>query len=195
MPVFSLLSDFAAGVRQGYVGMHNGKVGRTAAWMIGRCAKRPGKVALFVGSHRFHGHETREMGFRAFFREEMPEFSVLDTVVNLEGARLTQDRLTALAQEHADLVGCYVAGGGMEGLIAALRQMPPSRRPVAICHELTPDTRAALADNVLTMVISTPVKALCRELVAQMLRSVQAAERPPATQTFLPFDIYLPESV
>jgi LacI family transcriptional regulator len=77
VPVFSLLSDFAAGQRSAYVGVHNGKVGRTAAWMIANSAKKPGKVALFVGSHRFHGHEAREMGFRSFFREEAPQFTML----------------------------------------------------------------------------------------------------------------------
>ena len=76
LPVFSLLSDFAAGIREGYVGLDNRKVGRTAAWMISKAAKRPGKVALFVGSHRFHGHELREIGFRSFFREQAPDFTV-----------------------------------------------------------------------------------------------------------------------
>ncbi|RVB62358.1 LacI family transcriptional regulator, partial [Mesorhizobium sp. M7A.F.Ca.CA.002.04.1.1] len=33
-PVFSVLSDFAAGIREGYIGLDNRKVGRTAAWMI-----------------------------------------------------------------------------------------------------------------------------------------------------------------
>ena len=33
-PVFSLLSDFAQGVREGYIGLNNMKVGRTAAWFI-----------------------------------------------------------------------------------------------------------------------------------------------------------------
>ena len=45
------------------VGIDNLKVGRTAAWMISKCARKPGKVALLVGSHRFHGHELREIGF------------------------------------------------------------------------------------------------------------------------------------
>ncbi|MGH6810393.1 MAG: LacI family DNA-binding transcriptional regulator, partial [Ensifer adhaerens] len=66
IPVFSLLSDFAAGVREGYIGLNNHKVGRTAAWMIAKAAKRPGKVAAFVGSHRFLGHELREIGFRSY---------------------------------------------------------------------------------------------------------------------------------
>ena len=40
VPVFSLLSDFAPGVREGYVGLNNRKAGRTAAWMIAKAAKR-----------------------------------------------------------------------------------------------------------------------------------------------------------
>jgi LacI family transcriptional regulator len=53
VPVFSLLSDCAAGIRQAYLGVDNRKVGRTAAWMIAKCARAPGKVAIFVGSHRW----------------------------------------------------------------------------------------------------------------------------------------------
>lgn len=194
IPVFSLLSDFAAGVRQGYLGVHNGKVGRTAAWMISHCARKPGKVALFVGSHRFHGHELREIGFRAFFREAAPEFVVLDTMVNFESPEFTHDALIDLASRHADLVGCYVAGGGMEGAIAALRELDPCRRPVMVCNELTPESRAALAENIVAMAIGTPLVPLCREIMRAMAQAVQSEAAAPA-QIFLPFDIYLPESI
>ena len=77
LPVFSLLSDFAQGVRAGYVGLNNLKVGRTAAWMISLSAKGPGKVALFVGGARWHGHDLRETGFRAYLREERPDYVVV----------------------------------------------------------------------------------------------------------------------
>ena len=43
IPVFSLLSDFAAGVREGYVGLDNRKVGRTAAWMIAKAREAAGQ--------------------------------------------------------------------------------------------------------------------------------------------------------
>jgi LacI family transcriptional regulator len=194
IPVFSLLSDFAAGVRQAYVGVHNGKVGRTAGWMIARCARKPGKVALIVGSHRFHGHELREIGFRAFFREEAPEFTVLDTVVNMESAEITETALLELAEEHPDLVGCYVAGGGMEGAISALRRLPEARRPVTVCNELTAQSRAALAEKLLTMVIATPLPQLCEALVPLMAKAARGEGGNPG-QVFLPFEIHLPESV
>ena len=195
IPVFSLLSDFAPGAREAYVGVHNGKVGRTAAWMIAKAAGRPGKVALFVGSHRFHGHEAREMGFRAFFREEAPDFTLLDTLVNFEDPRFTEDAVLDLAHKHADFVGCYVAGGGMEGAIAAMRRLAPARRPVMVCNELTPLSRAALAEKALTMVINTPLPAISREVVRMMAQSLRTRGEGRVGDCFLPFEIYLPESV
>ncbi|QPC89551.1 LacI family DNA-binding transcriptional regulator [Mesorhizobium sp. INR15] len=195
LPVFSLLSDFAAGIREGYVGLDNRKVGRTAAWMISKAAKRPGKVALFVGSHRFHGHELREIGFRSFFREQAPEFTLLETLVNLEANQITHDTIIDLLALHPDLVGFYVAGGGMEGAVSALRQAKPDEMPAVICNEITAVSRSALADGVLTMVISTPLAALSRELVDLMAHAIETGAANAPGQTFLPFDIYLPENI
>ncbi len=195
IPVFSLLSDFAAGIREGYVGVNNRKVGRTAAWMITKAAKTPGKVAIFVGSHRFHGHELREIGFRAFFREEAPEFTVLDTMVNLETRQITNEAMSELLRRHPDLAGCYVAGGGMEGAITAIREAQLEQPPVMIVNEITPESRAALADKIVTMAIATPLPRLCRELTELMGHAIESGAANAPGQTFLPFDIYLPENI
>lgn len=56
VPCFSLLNDFAQGVRQGYIGLNNVKIGRIAASMIATAIHRPGKLAVFVGGYRRHGH-------------------------------------------------------------------------------------------------------------------------------------------
>ena len=142
--------------------------------MIANCAKRPGKVALFVGSHRFHGHEAREMGFRAYFREEAPAFTLLETLVNFEDPQFTEDALLDLARERSDFVGCYVAGGGMEGAVSAMRKLPAERRPVMVCNELTALSRVALAERAITMVINTPLGAISREVVRMMAQALGA---------------------
>ncbi|WP_313293250.1 LacI family DNA-binding transcriptional regulator, partial [Rhizobium rhizoryzae] len=122
VPVFALLSDFASGVREGYIGLNNRKVGRTAAWTIAKTAESPGKLAIFVGSHRFNGHELREIGFRSYIRECAPEFQILDTFTNLDSEDVTHEAVVDLLQNHPDLRGIYVAGGGMEGLISAIKE-------------------------------------------------------------------------
>ncbi len=193
--VFSLLSDFAQGVRAGYVGLNNLKVGRTAAWIISLSAKGSGKVALFVGGARWHGHDLRETGFRAYLREERPDLEVLESIVNLETRQLTYETTLNLLNRHDDLRGIFVAGGGMEGAIAALQQ---ARRPgevALVVNELTAESRAGLAQGWVTLVDATPLPDLCREVLALMLRAAGQGGIGGAGQVFLPIELHVAESL
>lgn len=194
LAVFSLLSDFAQGVRAGYVGLNNLKVGRTAGWLIGMAGRTPGKVAVFVGGHRWHGHELREAGFRSYLRECAPQLAVLDTVVNLETRQLTYEATLGLLARQPDLRGIYVAGGGMEGAIAALREARPAGVALVV-SALTPDSRAGLAEGVVTLVTDTPLETLCRDLLAIMVAAARDGVGPNGIQHFLPPDIHVAESL
>ncbi|MEZ2126674.1 MULTISPECIES: LacI family DNA-binding transcriptional regulator [unclassified Sinorhizobium] len=195
VPVFSLLSDLATGVRDGYVGLNNRKAGRTAAWMIAKAARKPGKIACFVGSHRFHGHELREIGFRSYFRENAPDFEVVDTLINLETAEITHEATLNLLQKHPDLIGFYVAGGGMEGAISAIREENLAGKLVVVVNELTPESKAALAEDIVTMVIATPLAALCNEAINLMIGAIDRGQAVLPGQSFLPFDIFISENI
>ncbi len=195
IPCFSLLNDFAQGVRQNYLGMNNLKVGRIAAHMIASTVHQPGKVAVFVGGYRWHGHELRETGVRSYFREHAPQFVILDTLVNLETRQLTYEATLDLLGRHPDLRGIYCAGGGMEGAIAAVREARKPGEVALIVNELTPESRAALISRYVTMVISTPLSRLCADLVALAGETVRHGITPVQGQHFLPPDLYLPESV
>lgn len=195
IPVYALLSDFASGVREGYIGLNNRKVGRTAAWTIAKTAKSPGKLAVFVGSHRFNGHELREIGFRSYFRECAPDFEVLETMTNMDSEEFTHEAVVDLMHKHDDLRGIYVAGGGMEGLISALREEKANGRLVAVVNELTPISRSALADDIATLAVHTPLQNLCRELVRLMVAAIENGPADVPGQTFLPFEMYVPENI
>lgn len=195
IPVFALLSDFAAGVRDGYIGVDNRKVGRTAAWAVAKTAAQAGKVALFVGSHRFHGHELREVGFRSYMRENAPEFEVLDTLVNLDAADITHEATVNLLHRHPDLVGLYACGGGMEGAIEAVREEGFSGKLVLVVNELTPDSKAGLADGTVAMAIGTPLPAMCSAVMRLMTAAIGDRDAAVPDQVFLPFDIHIPENI
>ena len=195
IPVFSLLSDFASGVRCCYIGVDNRKAGRTAGWALAKTAPRPGKVAVFVGSHRFHGQELREIGLRAYLRENAPGFEVVETLVSLEAREIAHEATLDLLARHPDLVGIYVAGGGMEGAISALREENMAGRLALICNEITADSRAAIADGIVTLAISTPLRRLARELVALMVRAIEMGPAEVPGQIFLPFDMHVSENI
>lgn len=192
---FALLSDFAQGERLNYIGTNNLKFGRTAAWMLGTAARKPGKIAIFVGGHRWHGHELRETGLRSYFREAKPQFQVLDTLINLETRQLTYETTLDLLSRHPDLVGIYLAGGGMEGAIQALREVRQARQVALVVNELTPESRLALADGYATMVISTPLRLLCTDLIRLMAASVLNGATQVPSQHFLDPLIHVPESI
>lgn len=193
--VFALLSDFAPGVRAGYVGLNNLKAGRLAGWITALSAKGPGKVAVFVGGHRWQGHELREAGFRAYLRECAPQLEVMDTLVNLETRQLTYEATLALLARQPELRGIYVAGGGMEGAIAALREARAPGEVALVVNELTSESRAGLRDRVITLVEATPLPTLCRDLVALMVRAATEAGGESPIQHFLPPDLHAGESI
>jgi LacI family transcriptional regulator len=194
-PVFSMLSDFAPGVRHGYIGTNNRKVGRTAGWLIAKASRAPGKVAVFVGSHRFHGHEMREIGFRSYLREAAPDLTIIDTQVSLEDAALAHEATLDLMRRHPDLAAIYVAGGGTEGVIAALREEGMAGKIAMVCNELNPITHAAVADNIATALIATPITALAGNLMQLMAAALANPDADLVGQTFLPFDIYVSENI
>lgn len=195
VPTFSMLNDFAQGIRRNYLGLNNIKIGRQAAWTITRTCSKPGKLALFVGGNRWHGHDLREVGFRAFLRDSAPEFSVLDTLVNLETRQLTYEATLDLLHRHPDLRGIYVAGGGMEGAIAALREVRAPDEVALVVNELTAESRAGLLDGYVRMAMVTPLRELCTEAVNLMTVAIENGDDGAVGQHFLDPRIVLPEVI
>lgn len=195
VPVFSLLSDFAQGVRDTYLGTNNLKTGRTAGWLMRRIARPQGRIAVFIGGHRFHGHDLRETGCRSYFREYAPEVGFLDTLINLETRQLTHESTLALLDRHADLAGIYCAGGGMEGAISALRESGRAGEVALIVHELTPESREGLLDGTVAAVLATPLATLAGEILGAVSHVLDHGMAVHPGQRFLSPVIVTPESL
>lgn len=193
LAVFSLLSDFAPGIRAGYLGLDNVKVGRTAGWLMDVAVKGPGKLAIFIGGSRWQGHDERDQGFRAYLRDRAPRLAVLEPLVNLETRALTYEATLGLFARHPDLRGVYVAGGGMEGAIAAVKTAKAEGRVALVVSALTPESRRGLAEGQVTLAVDTPLEKLCRELTGAMARVALGGK--PAPGLFLPPDLHLRESI
>ena len=101
-----------------------------------------------------------------------------------------------LLERHRDIAGFYVAGGGVEGALRAVREVTTSsNRPIVIGNELTPDRQTALQEGIATAVIGTPLPLLCTTLMEMMKGAVQNGMSETPGQVFLPFDLHVPESV
>lgn len=211
-PVVALLSDLSAPARSGYVGLDWRKTGRTAGWAMTRIAGRIGRVAIIIGSPRYLATELCEISFRSYLREHAPDLQLLEPLVNFEEPRLAYQGTLDLVQRTSDLVGIYMVGGGVEGVMDALREAGAAKRIALICHDLTENTREGLISGVLDFVIHQP-RTLFAAATVQVLRSASVAgaaaaalqsNEPPAiegtvnhspTHTFIPMELYTAENV
>mgnify|MGYP000568995792 CR=1 FL=1 len=167
----------------------------SAASVMAMRHQRDCTVGVMIGGTRWHGQAMRETGFRTYLREYAPQVQVLDTLVNLETRQLTYEATLDLLNRVPDLAGMYVAGGGMEGAIAAVREARPPNKIALIVNELTPESRSALADRYLTLVVATPLETLCHRLIESMVQRIQEPEQKPSIPAMLEPLLYLPESI
>ena len=195
VPVAGLISLLSAQGNVSFVGLDNWKVGRTAAWAFDKMVREPGKIAILVGNHRFRNQEMNESGFRSYFREHNSDFTLFEALSTYESADVARELVERLLTRHPDLCGLFVSGGGIRGAIAGLRAMTTREDFVAVGYELFDETRAALIDGTLSMVISHPMEKFAEETISTLIRAKEAGPGAGALRVALDFDIYLPESV
>jgi LacI family transcriptional regulator len=194
-PVFALISHLSATGQIHYVGLDNWKVGRTAGWAMAHICKQPGKLGILVGNHRYRCQEMNEVGFRSYFREHAPDFSLLEPLSTFETRAVAQEMTERLLRENSDLAGLYVAGGGISGVIQGLRASKRAGQLVVVGYELMDVTREALLDGTLTFVISHPLDRLAREAIDRMKRAASEPTDGANHTSILPFEIYTRENI
>lgn len=194
VPVFALISDLGSPARAGYAGLDNRRVGRTAAWFLTRLAHQPGPLAVLIGTHRFQCQELCEMSFRSYVREHAPRFELCETRLTLEHEEHSEEAMRDVLRAHPDLAGFYVGGGGIAGVLRALRRDAAGRHLPGVAHDLAPPTRDGLLSGQLDAVLSHPLAELSVRLVAEMDRAL----REPASgvrQVIVPLQVVTPESL
>jgi LacI family transcriptional regulator len=192
-PVFALIAQLSASGQLHYIGLDNWKVGRTSAWAFANICKVPGKIGILMGNPRYRNQEMNETGFRSYFRELAPDFTLLEPISTFEAAAVAEEMTERLLSEHPDLVGLYVSGGGISGALAALRSARRAGQIVVVGYDLTDVTRTALLDGSMTFLISHPYGRLAHAVIGGM---VQACLAPNGNQTtIVPFEIYTRENI
>ncbi|MGH7118717.1 MAG: LacI family DNA-binding transcriptional regulator [Acetobacteraceae bacterium] len=193
--VVALISPLSATAELPFVGLDNWKVGRTSAWAFAHICKAPGKLGILVGNHRYQCQEMNESGFRSYFRECAPGFTLLEPLSTFESRAIAQDMTEKLLHDHPDIVGLYVSGGGITGAVTALSTSDRAGQITVVGYELMDVTRQALVDGILTLVISHPLARLAEETIAVMIRAVASQAESANLISILPFDIYTRENI
>ena len=194
-PVTAMIAPLSATSDVGFVGWNNWKVGRTAAWGFHKMCKEPGEIAILVGNPRYRNQELNEIGFRSYFREHCAEFKLLEPRMTLESLAIAKEVTLELLHEFPNLKGILVSGGGVTGVMEAIREFKPGPDFVAIGYELFAATREGLIDGSLTMAICHPIDAFARQTIANLIAAKKQKSDAGAMTTYLNFEIYTSQNV
>lgn len=195
--VVALLSELSSTAGTGYAGLDNRLTGRTAGWFISRLARPPGPAVVMLSSQRFQCQELCELSFRSYLVEHSSEWELLASRLTLEDDEFAYGNTLDLLTAEPDLAGLYVAGGGIAGVLRALRsfQVQQQRLPVVVCHDLTPLTREALKTGLVQAVLSHPVVMLAEQAIDALVEAATTAPTGPVTRRVVPLQVDVQESV
>ncbi|SJM29064.1 LacI family DNA-binding transcriptional regulator [Mesorhizobium delmotii] len=195
--VVTYITDQSAPERAAYVGADNWKLGRTAAWLIAQMTSGPGRVAVFIGNHRYQCQDVADASMRSYLREHAPRLVVDESRPTHEEPEVAFRMVSDLLQTTDDLVGILIVGGGISGVLRALRQAPPDRRKGIrlICRDIGPETRKGLSEGLITAALCHPLEPISNLLVQTMIDVVSQDATGATLQRTVPFDIVTPENI
>ncbi len=193
--VVTLVSDVPSSKRVHYVGIDNSAAGRTAATLMGRyLCGRKGKVGLIAGSLALRDHIERQFGFEQVIAHEYPNLTLLPVREGRDDWERVQKVAAQLLADHPDMIGLYNVGAGARGLAAALEQAGRQRDVVLITHELTDDTRRALIDGAIDIIINQDAGHEARSAIRVLMSK---ADKSPIVEQMerIRIDIYLRDNI
>lgn len=193
--VVTIASDIPSVSRTNFIGIDGRVAGRTAAFLMGRMVK-PGleKIAVFLGSKSYRGHEERETGFRSVLTEDFRNLQLLDPVEIKDSSKKGYLIAREMLETHKDIGGIYCIGGGGSGIIRAIREVNPTPRPVFISHDLTEVTRQHLIDENIDVLIDQNARLMAEQAVINLLGSL-ATTAPYLTQKLIEPRIIFRENI
>lgn len=196
-PVVAYITDQSAPERAAYVGADNWKLGRTAAWLIASTTHGPGRVVVFIGNHRYQCQDVSDASFRSYMREHAPHLTIEESRPTHEEASLAHRMVAELLAQTDDLAGILIVGGGISGILTALREVPAERRRAIrlVCRDIGPETRKGLSEGLITAALCHPLEQTSAALVQAMIDAIEQGGKGATVQKTVPFEIVTPENV
>jgi LacI family transcriptional regulator len=171
-----------------YVGINNYRAGRTAGLILGRFARKSGRVMFLSVGDKWNAHLDRVAGCRDILACDSAPWTTHDDDTRCYEAVTTALRTTGLA-------GLYNSGAGSAGIVKALNQYDPDHEVVWITHELSDDHRQYLKSGTLTMVIDQDPDMQAISALRYLVRSAEAdGERQAPGEQECEFRVYFSEN-
>ena len=192
--VVTVVSQVADAPGIAYFGIDNYGAGRTAGLVMGRFARREGRVMFLSGRNDYSAHALRAAGCRDVLTESFP---ALRCDASPFETRDDDDRCylaVAEAMRNSEVAGIYNSGAGSAGIKRALETFDPRRAVTWISHELSDDHRQYLRSGELAMVIDQDPDMQAFSALRYLIERTASDTRPAAAAGGCEFRVYFAEN-
>ncbi|PIO97903.1 LacI family DNA-binding transcriptional regulator [Pleomorphomonas carboxyditropha] len=178
-----------------YVGIDNYRAGRTAGLILGRFARKPGRVMFLSNRDIWKAHFDRTAGCRDVLTASFQHLTCDRTSQETHDDDTRCYEAVTSALRTTGLAGLYNSGAGSAGIVKALNEYDPGHEVVWITHELSDDHRQYLKSGTLTMVIDQDPDMQAISALRYLVRSADTEdERPAPGEQGCEFRVYFSEN-
>lgn len=177
-----------------YIGQNHVQGGRTAAGLLCKVVRPVKKLGVIISSYSLSCHRERLQGFTQKVKDVMPDAVIVDTIENEDGDEAAFEATIQMCNRYPDMDSIYITGGGVGGLGKALKLL--DRKDIhVICHDLTADARALLAEGYVDFVLGQNPQYQGYLMVKTLFDYILKKVSPQANALEMPIDIYTEDNL
>jgi LacI family transcriptional regulator len=192
--IVTVVSNVADAAGVVYFGIDNYRAGRTAGYVMGRVARRSGRIMFLSGRSDWAAHKLRTAGCRDVLTESFPALTCdLSSFETLDDDYRCYIAM-AEALRTSNVAGVYNSGAGSAGIKRALEQFDAERTVIWIAHELSDDHREYLRSGALTLIIDQDPDMQAINAMRYLIESIISDLRHPGLPTGCEFRLYFCEN-
>ncbi len=177
-----------------FVGQDHYKGGRTAADLMRKLIPGQKKIGVIVSSRKLSCHQDRLQGFTDRMQEEACPGLIVDVQENQDRKEDAFRITLEYCNKYPDLDAIYITSGGVSGVGSALDIAGLAKKVHIICHDLTPDSRNLLENDVVDFILGQNPEEQGYQLVKVLFEYCMKGITPPP-QIDIPITITVKESL
>lgn len=132
-----------------FIGQNHVLGGACAGGLMGRLLPGGGKIGVIISSYTLACHVDRLSGFKTRLEQKYPNAEIISVLENMDKDDLAFERTMNLINNHDDLNGIYITGGGVAGVGKALKVAQKDGVIRTISHDFVDGTAELLHDGTL----------------------------------------------
>lgn len=178
-----------------WVGIDNRSAGRAAVTLLGRFIRADrGRVLAIAETMQSRDSLERRHGFDEVLNGLFPHLSALPSLETYGSEDRARRVIPAAIARNPDIVGVYVLSSEARSPLSILESAPPGGPVVAIAHERTPYSEAALANGALDALIAQDPGHLVRSAIRK-LRAMSDSFHTLESQEKIRIEILIPTNL